>query len=119
MHGLKVPESELNFLLGAILVQVSIGQNDLVLWFDNNASLTVASEISCCYATETRVTFSDFSKAANIICEFLGKTVSGLSIGDEGRALSLKFDGMTLRVLDDSDQYESFTITYGDKTFVA
>lgn len=119
MNGLKVKASELDFFQGARLMQVCIGQNELILRFDNNASVTVMSEVACHYSNETFVIFSEFPRGATVVCNFLGRQVSLQSILDAGRKLELAFSDESLVIIDNSDQFESFVIEFNGATFVA
>jgi len=119
MHGLQVTESELSFLNGAIVSQVCVGQNEMILRFDNDVTITVTSEVICFYSTETSVRFSDFSRGASVVCSLLGQAVLGLTISDAGRQLLLDFGDTSFVLIDDCEEFESFTIAFGGKTYVA
>jgi hypothetical protein len=112
MHGL--PENiDLDFFSGLAILQVCIGENELILNFESDVSILVMSELEFCSPNAVAHRSSDFREMAGFLCSLIGlKAVSATPQGR--RAMQLLFDGgKSLTLHDDSENYESFVITRG------
>ena len=74
MYGIR-SNLNLNFLIGRTLVQICVGENDLVLNFDGQLSITVMSSIGCTTKAINIDRYEDFRKAAGDLFVFLNKTI--------------------------------------------
>jgi hypothetical protein len=111
MYGL--PSSvDLGFLSGRTLGQVCVGENDLVLGFDKDASITVESAVGCQDDSGTMQRYEDFRQASGMLFAFLGQDVR-VAVRTSQTTLVLEFEnGKRLEIYDDSEQFESFVIRY-------
>ena len=102
-----------SFLVERTLEMVCFNQNQVYLHFDTN--ITIAIEGAFSYKTDQVINVP--VQNSNLM-ELLGSSVL-VAQGDENGTLSLNFDnGQTLKVYDMTKQYESYTISYGDKVII-
>jgi Family of unknown function (DUF6188) len=117
MYGLP-RDVDLRFFFDKTLIQVCVGANDLVLNFDGRVSITVTSAVGCAGPDGAHVTYKDFSHAGPLLFTFLSHTVAAAN-GTVDGTLTLRFrNGRHLELYDDSKEYESYTIRYGDHVIV-
>ena len=114
MYGL--PESvDLGFLSGSTLVQICVGENDLILNFYKDVSITVESCVGCEDGSGAVQRFGDFRQAAGMLFAFLGQDVR-VAVRASQTTLVLEFEsGKRIEIYDDSEQFESFVIRYEGK----
>ena len=112
MYGLP-KDFDGSFLVGRTLEMVCFNQNQVYLHFDANTTISIESAFS--YKTEEVV---DVPVQESNLMEILGSAVS-IAQGDANGTLSLLFNnGDTLKVYDTTQQYESYTISYGHKVII-
>ena len=99
-----------DLLKGAALIQVCVGEHQLQLNFDGGQNVSIES----CLRIDGGEKLSDFTQAATSICRFLGYQVEESSAPDT-KTLKLRFSRGTIEVLDDTLQYESFSIALPDR----
>lgn len=117
MYGLPV-DFDPAVLRGEELVQVCVGQSDLILNFEPRLSILVTSAVAYAPAGGRPVTFASFPEAGRELLALLGDTVDTVSLLN-GRTLQLHFrTGASLAIVDDSDRFESYTIKRGDRLIV-
>jgi hypothetical protein len=117
MNGLP-PDVDLSFLEGATLIQVSVGENDLILNFDNEAHISVESSISCAGVTGRSGHYDDFRQAVSALVADIGHKILSAK-GDEDGTLRLVFEtGRVLTLYDDTKFYESYHIQCGERIIV-
>ncbi|SDF09595.1 DUF6188 family protein [Terriglobus roseus] len=110
---------------GTELTQVSFGKYDLILNFSagldgtkSNFSIGVQSRVSTTIDGTPWNDDKSFLKHADTLLQCLGTNCSSFTIEDD-RTLKIKFsNGTAIKLHDDSDQFESVTITQGDRTIV-
>jgi len=109
MFGLK-ENTDLSFLNEKELIQVGIGFNDLVLYFEENIHISITSECEFEDQLSQNENIDDYKKSANLICSLLGSTICNV-IGGINGTLELGFsNGCKLKICDDSEHYESYLI---------
>lgn len=116
MHG--IPSGyEAPFLRGVKLHQVCVGENEVILHFEMDTTLTV--ECPTRWRTgEDRREHLDPSAAAVDFVGLVGANVQDVFVLSPTE-LELAFANATSVVLiDDSDSYESFTVRHGDHLLV-
>ncbi|MBL1180479.1 MAG: hypothetical protein HND27_05170 [Bacteroidetes bacterium] len=116
MHGLP-KNTDLNFLIGQDLIQVCIGENDLLLNFSENCTIEI---LSTCKLVQGKkiLKIESYPVSASLLCSLIGSKVVSYEISDQGALmLSLNNDAF-LTIYDDSDNYESYIIKYSDKEIV-
>ncbi len=112
MYGLP-KDFDGSFLLGRTLEMVCFTENQVCLHFGAETMIGIVSAFSC--NDEQVVNVPVFG--SNLM-GLLGSSVRAAQ-GDESGTLSLTFDdGQTLKVYDDTEQYECYTIRYGDKVII-
>ena len=117
MFGLS-PDTDLNFFVGRTLIQICIGENDLILNFSENVSISMMSSIRLTTPKLANNIFEDFKIASSAIVKLLGQSIKHAAGTSEG-TLTLEFnDGDCLTIFDDSKQYESYTIRHNDQLIV-
>ena len=117
MHRLP-PDIDLTFLREKPLFQVCIGQNEMILNFDESVSITVTSRIGITGRLEKFDTYEDFTKAAPAVLALLHDVVTAAE-GDTDGTLTLTFrSGIKLEFFDTTERYESYLVKHGDKVIV-
>lgn len=113
MYGLS-QDVNLNFLVGQHLIQLGVGQNEIIMNFYDNTSIT----LECGFSVksdfdETRVDRSQSGIiAATAIWPLVGRGVTMATSRDSG-TLRLEFGyGFAIEIYDDSSKYESYQIKH-------
>jgi hypothetical protein len=115
MYGL--PEKiDLNFLKGKSLLQVCIGQNEIILHFEDDesdsVSITIQSYIEVNSDIKEIEKFENIIEAGRACCESLGQKITTIYPQTNG-TLKLEFDSKNFIIIyDDSKKYESYSIKY-------
>jgi hypothetical protein len=108
MYGLP-SDTNLDFLVTKILIQVCFGANDLILNFTDDISIAIFSSIGIGPNVDTITRHSNFTEISNEILKLLNQQISKIRWTTEG-TLSLTINGTVLLIFDDSEQFESYTI---------
>lgn len=117
MHGLP-RQIDLDFFLGRSIIQVCVGENDLVLNFDNNLIVSISSRVGFTGSDSDWHEYIDFRLAAPGLFAFLNKAVGSWE-GSEDGTLKLRFEGDSLlAIYDDSSQFSSYIIKFGSQVIV-
>ena len=117
MNGLP-DDIDLNFFVGANLIQVCIGENEVIANLDADISLMIASSVRLAvHAGEMKV--CDDAKALGIaLVPLLGHAVVEAS-GTVDGTLRLTWDGGTVvEILDSFKEFESYTVRHGAELIV-
>lgn len=110
MYGLDSDQS-LDFLEQAVLLQICVGENELLFRFEGEITLAVESDLRIRQPQLDQL-FSSSVEAARIAVDFLGRAVTTVRVAAEG-TLVVDFGlGMSLEILDSSSAYESYTLTW-------
>ena len=113
MYGLP-PVMDLNFLTGKKLIQVCFGANDLILRFTDDISIAVFSSIGIGKDKGKIARHINFGEAALEILGLLDRVVARVEWTTEGTVTLTAEDETLLQIFDDSEQFESYTITATD-----
>lgn len=118
MYGL--PKSvDLSFLVGATLIQVCVGENEVVLNFDGDISVMSASSVRYAQAGERdAVLFEEARPAGQVLLGLLGTAISEVANYGDGTVGLLWSSGERVELLDSWKEYESYTIRHGDLLIV-
>jgi cytoskeletal protein RodZ len=117
MYGLPA-NLDLSFLHGRVLLQLCVGQNEVILNFDQDVSITVTSSIAFTFADGTYRHYTDWKEAAHTASALLGHQITSAKRKDGG-TLCVKFDvDWWIEVFDDSQHYESYSIQNGRQLIV-
>ena len=108
MYGLPA-NLDLSFLLKQSLMQLAIGQNEVIFNFDGGASIIVQSRIVI-RRSGSSVEGDDYGVFATSLAEFLGCSIeSCLTESQDRLAIGFGSEGEIV-LCDDSKQFESFII---------
>jgi hypothetical protein len=117
MYGLDTT-IDLSFLKGNEIIQIAIGIYQVIFVFDNSIKLSVESEFTVrAHEGDSRWQSGRPSAAAPAL-RLLGASVKSVE-GQADGTLELVFsEGMSLKVFDNTKEYESYTITRAGQTIV-
>ena len=117
MYGLP-KDLDLSFLKDAILLQVCIGENEVILNFDKGISITIESRFCFRSTSGNESIFEDAPSSAAFLVELLSDSITDV-LGHLDGTLRLSFDtGETLSIYDDNAEYESYLIKHGEIVIV-
>ena len=109
---------DLSFFEGQMLIQISIGQHQVLFRFENNATLSCEVDIEHRFSDGKIFVFNDFWRQETHLNKLLGSSVKKVKI-ESPKRLSFDFsNNHTISIEDDSDMYESFQMWYKDKYIV-
>lgn len=112
MYGLH-KDTDLSFLKGQELIQVAIGVFQVQFHFDRDAIISVEGEFQYSSESNSSHWHQGTPEAAAPVLRLLGSSVQKVG-GREDGTLELTFsNGDRLVVKDNSEQYESYTISGG------
>jgi hypothetical protein len=114
MYGL-VRNTDSTFIVGQSLMQACFGANDLILHFEETEKvmITITSGI-CCISPDGSGggPTQDFGSQASFVLSLLGIPIGSASVLGKG-TLQIEFEtDAQLQILDDSEQFESYTIKH-------
>lgn len=117
MYGLP-SDTDLRFFDGKLLRQVCIGSNEIILRFDDDVTLVAQTDIGHVSGGIITAIYKTSPSAAQVVACLLHKAVVQASRKDLG-TLVLDFgNNEGLEFYDTSEQFESYTITYGTAMIV-
>ena len=117
MYGLP-DDIDLSFLEGATLLQVCLGENEVILRFDPDLSITIESTFRARTPARQEALFRDPRSAAAVLVELISDVITKAQGRTDG-TLRLSFSrGGVLEIYDDSKQYESYQIQHGEDLYV-
>jgi hypothetical protein len=100
-----------SFLVGKQLLQVAIGVNEVIFRFDEGFDILAATNFDVCFDGESSSWTAGSPESASCVLGLLGQTISKVEVVSES-LLRIKFaSGSSVDLKDDSDQFESFTIS--------
>jgi hypothetical protein len=114
MNGVH-PDLDLSALVGTELIQVGVGEHQIILAFMPQASITIESSY---VLTEADGSVAEAGRPDELrtkcLLELLGETIVSATPKPPS-AVEVRFSGgRVLRLIDDSPQYECFSIQPGD-----
>lgn len=117
----RLPKTQdLSFLIGVELEQVCVGRHAVILNFDRSVQISMLTSFAIASRRgELPVTHDDSVAGGSAMLACLGESVARAEATDDGGLLLEFVSGTTLTIIDDSEQYESFWIGYGDELIVA
>ncbi len=117
MYSLSISE-DLSSLLGANLLQVCTGINEVILNFDKDIRLTVLSDFTVEYTKKKSIRYKEPIVGAVALLQLLHDSITLAQATTEGD-LRVEFaSGDAIIVHDTSKEYESFLIRMGKKEIV-
>lgn len=116
MYGFP-PDVDLSFLEGAVLVQVCVGENEIILNLEPNISIMATSTVLV-EREGQRDTCDDARTAGIALLPLLGASVVTV-IGSADGTLDVSWSrGIRTRILDSWQDFESYTIRHGARVYV-
>ena len=110
--------TDLGFLVGTTLIQVAIGENETNLHFHPDVTILIQSEVLITAPGEAVNSLDASVQVGSALLPLPGKTITE-ALGTPRGSLVIKWsDGTTVEILNDSDQYECYSITHGTDFFV-
>jgi len=117
MYGLP-PDIDLLFLKEATLLQVCIGENEVVLGFFPQISIMVASTIRVVRPEGSMQTLEDARDAGISLSRLLGDSIQEVAGSTDGTLCLTWGSGEVVEILDTWKEFESYTIQKGDRIIV-
>jgi hypothetical protein len=118
MRNWTLDGTDLGFLVGATLTQVAIGENETILHLHPDSTILIQSEVLIKIPGEAVSALETAVEVGSALLPLLGKTVTD-AVGTPRGSLTLTWtDGRSVEVLNDSDQYECYSVTHGTDFFV-
>lgn len=112
MFGLP-RDLDLGFMVGCTLLQVCVGQNEVILRFDREVSITIESRFLVRDPHGGEAVVESAPRGVASLVSLLADSVIDAS-GNEDGTLRLSFGkGEILEVYDSSKEYESYQIQHG------
>jgi hypothetical protein len=117
MYGLPA-DVDLTFLTGAMLTQVCVGQNEVILNFDNDSSIMIAGDVRLLPPDQLQQELQEAPAIGAAVVVLLGRTLQSAQ-GDATGTTTLQWDdGSTLDLRDSWPDWESYTISHSGTTIV-
>jgi len=117
MYG-SIEEVDLRFLVGSELIQVCIGENEVVLRLNPDISVMIASNVVVANGEGEGRLYEDSRELGAGLLPLLGSRVISAEGTSEG-TLIISWDiGPSISILDTWEHYESYTIRNGDDVIV-
>ena len=117
MYGLPV-DTDLSFLAGATLLQVCVGENEVILNLNSSSSVMIASSVCFLQPDGTLSTLDNAPRLGQAVLPLLGQHVTSVSVVAPGTLRLMWSSGQVTEILDSWREYESYTITHGDRVLV-
>lgn len=103
MYGLPV-DTDLSFFHGAMLSQLCVGENEVIMHFGDSLSVLIASTIDVERDDDQRELDDPRSQARSLL-DLLGQSVSSASVLPGGTTQLIWSDGTALRMRDSWSEY--------------
>jgi len=110
MYGLP-PNTQLDFLKGKALLQACFGANDLILNFTEDISISIFSSVGVSFGGGSLDKHSAFEEVSRELLQLLNREIVEVHWTPKGTVTLIFDEGGTVQIYDDSEHYESFTIT--------
>lgn len=117
MNGLPT-DADLSFLEGATLLQVCVGENEVILNLDPDISIMVASVIRMTTGDGVALELADAPESGRSMLALLGHGVAAVAHDPDGTLRRTWDGGEVTELLDSWKEFESYTIRHGDTLLV-
>jgi hypothetical protein len=117
MYGLP-NDTDLSFLKDATLIQVCVGENEIILNLHPQISIMFTGVVRLVSPGGDEMTSEESLQIAPALLPILGSTVVEVSFVPPGTLRLVWSSGHLLDLIDSEEHYESYTITNGDKVIV-
>ena len=109
---------DISFLVGKELTQIRISHNKLSMIFDQNVSIHCETSVVVIDQNGKKDILENYGIAAMEIISLVNENVVESTLNEDYSILINFSDGKSIRIIDDSEQYESFQIEYGEEILV-
>lgn len=117
MYGLQL-DFDATVFVGRELMQICFTANTVGFAFSDDLSITLVSSFVHCNASSDEARKQAVPVLSSNLMHLIGHKVDSVSAAPDG-TLALVFDnGHSLTFLDDSQEYESYSIRIGDKEII-
>lgn len=116
MDGLPL-DIDLDFMIGTQLIQVAIGENEVVLHLEPPTSIAIGGAIRL-NADRGHREHLDAATIGTALVPLLGESIREASAQAGGVMRIVWSSGAVLDLLDSWDQYESYTVTHDGRVIV-
>ena len=117
MYGLP-SDFDPSVFVGRSVASVCYSENTTQIFLDDRTIITIWGSLAHSAVAEVAARTETVPTESSALMRLAGRTVVDASV-NHGKNLRLKFDdGQVLECLDDSDQYESYSIATGDKQII-
>lgn len=104
-------KTDLSFLQGSTLIQICVGQNEIILNFDNDVRITMLASYAVTSALKASERFETSAAGIPSLMPLLGDKIA-CAIPTESGGVEVTFESNAqLELLDDSAEFESFWIS--------
>ena len=117
MYGLP-KDVDLAFFLGTKLLQVCVGENEVIANFDPAVSVMIASAVRLHPAGDVLRTLEDSRVIGSALIPLVGSAVHDASAMPDGTLHLAWENGTIVEILDSWAEFESYTIRNGDDLIV-
>lgn len=117
MYGLP-QDTNLDFFVGASLLQVCVGENELILNCYADISVMIASAIRVVGRSNEAAVLDDARSQGIALLGLLGHVIEGASGTLDGTLRLTWDDGTSVEILDSYAEFESYTVRHGDELIV-
>jgi len=117
MFGVQ-KDVNLDFLVEKKLLSVSFLKHSFSLFFEDEIKIQVEAAVSFKPANVKLSQHHRIETIANRLVELIDKNITSYSVLDDKRILLNFSNADELVLIDDSEEYESFTITHRDRFIV-
>jgi hypothetical protein len=120
MYGLNSKDTDLSFLLYKEVQQVCIGLYQVILNFDSDVSISVECRVAHHLGEDGKVEEWSPSGSASrsSLPLLLGSRISDVTVVGRGTLRIVFSNRNTLLLYDESDEHESYQISYGGRLIV-
>lgn len=117
MNGIP-KDIDKTLLLGATLTQVCVGQNEVILHFSNDTSVTIESELGVGVADNPTLWTAEATQSGVSLIALLGADVTHVEVLSSTQLEIRLHPDARIILCDSSPHYESFSIQNGARRII-
>ena len=117
MYGLS-PDTDFGFLIGASLLQVCVGENEVIANLYSDMSVMIASTVRVAAHGGTVETFDDAKSLGVALLPLLGRVIQDAGGMSDGTLRLVWDDGTIVEIVDSWKEFESYTVRNGEVLIV-
>lgn len=117
MYGIP-PGTDLSFLTGASLLQICIGENEVILNLDHDISIMIASNVQVSSPDERPTVLEAAKDLGTVLLPLVSATILDTVSTSNGELQLIWNTGFVTTLLDTWKEFESYTVRNGETLFV-